>query len=154
LPNTTPFWQIFLQLSAGLYVKVAMRLLLLFIAFALPLFAEGTSASTNDFFGAWEGESKCTVPDSPCHDEHVVYDARAKGEGASIDMYKIVQGEKQFMGTIDCKKPEQRSISCTIPDSKRKNDWVFALTDKKTLDGTLYIDVARTVYRKIHVTKK
>jgi hypothetical protein len=131
-----------------------MRILLLLIAFALPLAAEKTSASIQDFIGSWEGESKCTVPDSPCHDEHVVYDVKAKGEGASIDMYKIVHGEKQFMGTVNCKKPEQQSISCTIPTSKTKNDWVFALLNEKTLDGTLYIDEARTVYRKIHVEKK
>jgi hypothetical protein len=130
-----------------------MRLSLLLIGFVLPLLGGGT-ASTNDFLGAWEGESKCTVPDSPCHDEHVVYDAKAKGEGASIDMYKIVQGERQFMGTVDCKRLEQRSISCTIPESKRKNDWVFTLIDEKTLDGTLYMDESRKVYRKIHVARK
>jgi len=27
-----------------------------------------------EILGTWEGESKCTVPSSPCHDEHVVYE--------------------------------------------------------------------------------
>jgi hypothetical protein len=112
------------------------------------------SVSTGDFLGAWEGESKCTVPDSPCHDEHVVYDVKPKNQGASIDMYKIIAGEKQFMGTVECNKPENRSISCTIPNRNRKNDWVFTLSDEKELEGTLYMDEVRTVYRKIHVAKK
>lgn len=112
------------------------------------------TASTEKFLGTWEGESTCTVSNSPCHDEHVVYEIKAKGEGFSIDMFKIVNGEKQFMGSLECKRPEGRSISCTIPEPKRKNEWVFTLSDEKALAGTLYLDEVRMVYRKIHVLKK
>ena len=46
-------------------------------ATAILLFAFGTAlslhASDKAVLGSWEGDSKCTMPDSPCHDEHVLY---------------------------------------------------------------------------------
>ncbi len=78
-----------------------MIALLLLIAPAWPQSAESTAAVT----GSWEGESKCTAPDSPCHDEHVVYRITADKKNPaqlSIDADKIVNGSPQFMGTIVC----------------------------------------------------
>lgn len=55
-------------------------------------------------------DSICTVRDSPCHDEHVIYeiarDATAENNPGrpgprlewKMDAYKIVNGEKQFTG--------------------------------------------------------
>ncbi len=56
-----------------------------------------------EILGTSEGESKCTVPSSPCRDEHVVYEIAVEKAAASrlkLDGYKIVNGERQFMGTL------------------------------------------------------
>ena len=107
------------------------------------------------FIGTWEGESKCTVPDSPCHDEHVVYEIKSKGDAGetTIDAFKIVKGEKQFMGTIDCAPRKDQTVSCRFNGNSRPNEWVF-IQNGTTVDGTLYLDKERTVFRKIHIIKK
>ena len=124
--------------------------------FLLAITSSGTSSSdVSAVVGTWEGESKCTVPDSPCHDEHVVYEVKAQWQKLVIDGYKIVNGEKQFMGTIECGEIKDGKISCTIPrkNKTRIDDWVFEIKGG-VMDGTLYMGKERTVYRKIHVTKK
>lgn len=123
---------------------------------AIVLFALFVPQSSSvPFTGTWEGESKCTVPDSPCHDEHVVYEIKPKGDSgeSTIDAFKIVKGEKLFMGTIDCAPQKGQTVSCRYNGNSKPNEWVFVQAGNK-LDGTLYVDKERTVYRKIHVEKK
>lgn len=104
--------------------------------------------------GTWEGESKCTVPDSPCRDEHVIYEFKRKGDTKlAVDAYKVVSGEKQFIGTITCQLPQNHELSCTYADGKRLNEWIYTFDDKR-MTGTLYMDKERTVYRRISVAKK
>jgi hypothetical protein len=66
--------------------------------------ASGTS-DLDEVVGAWEGESICQVANSPCHDEHVIYEI-AENNGAvgkvKIEGYKVVNSEKQWMGTLLC----------------------------------------------------
>src|ERR1700745_285666 len=53
---------------------------------------EQEAAGTANVIGSWEGESKCTVPDSPCHDEHALYRITADKKNPAqlnIDGYKI-----------------------------------------------------------------
>ena len=122
--------------------------------FAMMLAAPAGATDVNDVLGSWEGESKCTVPDSPCRDEHVIYEFKRDGDAKlSLDGYKVVNGEKQFMGTLSCKLPANQKLSCSIPGSKRVNDWVFTI-DGKRMTGTLYVDKERTVFRRISVAKK
>lgn len=125
--------------------------LLLLLLFSI-LVPAGPSAS---LVGTWEGESKCTVPNSPCHDEHVVYEIKPKGDAGetTIGAYKIVNGEKLFMGDIDCAPQKGQTVSCRYNGNSKPNEWVFVQSGN-TLDGTLYVDKERTVYRKIHVEKQ
>jgi hypothetical protein len=114
--------------------------------------------------GQWEGESLCTVPASPCHDEHVLYEiSRAPSPAGNtstpkasrdwkIDAYKIVSGEKQFMGTIGCGYDEERKkLSCS-GNLKAQDDWEFSI-ENGTMRGTLVIGAERTLYRKISLKK-
>jgi len=118
------------------------------------LTAPSGSSETNIVLGTWEGESKCTVPGSPCRDEHVIYEFKRDGEAKlSVDAYKVVNGEKQFMGTLTCKLPKDHEMSCTFAEGKRLNDWVFEFDDKR-MTGTLYMDKERTVYRRVNVAKR
>jgi hypothetical protein len=58
---------------------------LVFIAAAWPQVAVGAATVV----GSWEGESKCTVTNSPCHDEHVVYRI-----GAEKQFYRPIRVRK------------------------------------------------------------
>jgi len=49
----------------------------LFLPVAFAAAQSGSSRDNAEILGAWEGESKCTLPDSPCHDEHVIYEISA-----------------------------------------------------------------------------
>src|SRR6478736_3742105 len=69
--------------------------------------------------GEWKGESLCTVKPSACHDEVVVYEITAPAKNKP-DMLvwkadKIVNGERQNMGTLDCTAATPQSVKCEIP---------------------------------------
>jgi hypothetical protein len=112
---------------------------------------------SSEILGTWEGGSKCTIPDSPCHDEHVIYEiSPEKDKPASaplkMDGYKVVNGERIFMGTLHCDYDSARkNLSCT---SRGKNfdDWQYTLSGF-TLQGTLTTDAGKTLYRRITVKK-
>jgi hypothetical protein len=113
--------------------------------------------SACEILGTWEGESKCTIRDSPCHDEHVIYEiAPEKDKSASnplkLDGYKVVNGERQFMGTLRCDYyPAKKNLSCTFR-GKNFDDWQYTLSGL-TLQGTLTTDAGKTLYRKIIVKR-
>ena len=46
------------------------RASLIIFAVCIPILC--LRASDKNVLGSWEGESKCVVPDSPCHDEQVL----------------------------------------------------------------------------------
>lgn len=111
--------------------------------------------NASEIIGTWEGESKCTVPDSPCHDEHVIYEItlyKSAAGGLKLDGYKVVNGERQFMGTLRCEYDAlKKTLSCTFR-GKKFDDWEYTLSGN-TLQGTLTIDSGKTLYRKILVKK-
>ena len=104
----------------------------------------------NDLTGNWEGESLCTVPNSPCHNEHVVYrisrDKTAPGN-YTIGADKIVNGKPEFMGDLHCRYDlPKSSLKCLKPGI-----WDFTIAGDK-MTGTLKLDDG-TLYRKISVKK-
>ena len=106
--------------------------------------------------GSWEGESKCTVADSPCHDEQVLYQIttdRKDPDRLNLDAYKIVDGSPDFMGTLACQyHAKQGSLSCTGNTSKR-DDWEFHIFGE-SMAGRLTIEGGK-LYRtvKLHRAK-
>jgi hypothetical protein len=110
-----------------------------------------------EILGTWEGQSRCTVPDSPCHDEHVIYEIapiKDKSAPASLKMdgYKVASGERQFMGTLRCEYETVKKILSCTSRGKNFDDWRFTLSEN-TLDGILTIDSGKTLYRKITAKK-
>ena len=108
-----------------------------------------------EILGTWEGESKCTVPSSACRDEHVVYEIALEKNATSslkMDGYKIVKGERQFMGTLCCDyNTSKKNLSCTF--RKGYDDWEYTLSGD-TREGTVTIDGGKTLYRRIRVKKQ
>jgi hypothetical protein len=133
-----------------------MRIPLLNLIIVSLLFSAGWAfASTTDITGTWEGESKCTVPNSPCHDEHALYKIFAdKKDSAKLDMdgYKVVNGEAQFMGTLTCEyRPARSTLSCSANTAKQ-DDWEFQISGN-TMTGTLTIGSEKMLFRRMSLRK-
>lgn len=127
-------------------------LLLLCLGCCLPA---GAATGSPAIAGTWEGESKCTVPDSPCHDEHVVFEVKADAKAAdqfTIDAYKIVSGDRDFMGTLNCHYPEQPGVLRCI--GRRPDDvWLFTVSGN-TMSGTLTMGPDKQLFRRVQVTRQ
>jgi hypothetical protein len=104
--------------------------------------------------GSWEGESKCMVADSPCHDEQVLYQVstdRKDPERLNLDAYKMVDGAPDFMGTLECQyHAKQGALSCT-GNTSRQDDWEFHVFGE-SMSGTLKIEGGK-LYRRIALHK-
>lgn len=104
--------------------------------------------------GSWEGESKCMVPDSPCRDEHVLYQIAEDKKDPfqlTLDAYKVIEGTPDFMGTLTCSyQGKTGALSCTS-SNKEKDDWEFHVMGD-TMAGRLVLD-GKTVYRRITLHK-
>jgi len=107
-------------------------------------------ASDKAVIGAWEGDSKCMVPSSPCRDEHVLFQIAEDKKDPfqlSLDAYKIIEGTPEFMGTLTCQyQGKTGGLSCTS-SSKEKDDWEFQVAGD-TMGGRLVVD-GKTVYRRV-----
>ena len=79
------------------------------LAFLIGLCVSATAfaaAPRAAFLGTWKGTSTCVKsPEFPsCHDEVVVYEVKESargGDAVTLDGFKIVNGEKQFMGDLE-----------------------------------------------------
>jgi hypothetical protein len=115
------------------------------------LTALAASASDKAVIGSWEGESKCMVPNSPCHDEHVLIQISEDKKDPfqlNADAYKIIEGSPEFMGTLACHyESKVGALSCTS-SSREKDDWEFHVTGD-TMAGRLLVDDGKTLYRRI-----
>jgi hypothetical protein len=121
-------------------------------AAVILLFASSCGlAATLSLAGNWAGESICTIKDSPCHDEKVIYhvtEPNAKGD-LKIQADKIVNGPPEDMGTLDCTF-DQKASTVTCP--MKNGEWKFSVKDD-TMIGTLTLPDGR-LYRRINVRKE
>ena len=112
-------------------------------------------ASDKAVLGSWEGDSKCTVPDSPCQDEHVLYqisEDRKDPFQLKLDAYKVVDGAPEFMGTLTCHfESKTAALSCTSSNLE-SNDWEFRATGD-AMAGRLMVDHGKTLYRRISLRR-
>ncbi len=122
---------------------------------ALVFIAGSLHAQRAPVLGTWNGRSVCTIPSSPCTTESVVYDilpdTRAKHYPARLVMNadKIVNGAREFMGTLDCYWKAPATMTCPMPG---RGLWEFALHGD-TLTGTLVLTDGR-LYRRIEVVRQ
>jgi hypothetical protein len=120
--------------------------LLVLLLPGLPVWPQSVKA----VLGSWEGESKCAVPDSPCHDEQVLYQIAGDKKNpwlVDMDGYKIVDGSPVFMGTLTCSyESKAGALSCTS-STRDKDDWEFHLFGD-AMSGRLVLD-GKTLYRRM-----
>ena len=109
------------------------------------------AADKKAVLGSWEGDSKCTVAHSPCHDEHVLYQIAEDKKDPfqlNIDAYKIIEGTPDFMGTLGCHyESKTGALSCTS-SNKDNDDWEFHVMGD-AMAGRLLIDHGKTLYRRV-----
>jgi hypothetical protein len=137
-----------------------MRTLLIVLVVAVTCLPGGAQTAqapdARGVLGTWEGESKCTVPNSPCRDEHVIYriaeDQRSPGR-LTIDADKVVNGKNEYMGRLECEyRATDKLLRCTA-HTPRHDDWQFTVSGD-SMTGTLTVDPDKTLYRRISVQKK
>lgn len=108
-------------------------------------------ASDKAVLGSWEGDSKCTVPDSPCHDEHVLFQITQDKKDPfllDLDAYKLIEGNPEFIGTMACSYDSKAgALSCTT-STKDKDDWEFHVMGD-AMAGRLMLDGGKTLYRRV-----
>ena len=142
--------------SSTIMFATLMRILPAAVAIAILYSAAWSASSSVDVVGVWEGESKCTVANSPCRDEHVVYRISANKDNPkklTIDADKIVNGSPQFMGTIGCEYHAGQSLLTCTANTPKQDEWELRVAGD-TMTGTLKIGVEKTLYRRIAVRKK
>ena len=131
---------------AGDLMRRALAIVIFFYLAGLPAFGRD-----KDVIGSWEGESKCMVPDSPCHDEHVLFQITEDKKDPfqlNLDTYKVVDGAPDFMGTLTCHyESKAGALSCTS-SNKDNDDWEFHVMGD-SMAGRLLMDAGKTVYRRI-----
>lgn len=125
------------------------------VVIVLTVLRPAWAQSVKAVLGSWEGESKCTVPSSPCHDEHVLYQIAEDKKDPwqlNLDAYKIIEGAPEFMGTLTCHyQSKAGALSCTA-STKEKDDWEFHLMGD-TMAGRLLLDDGKTLYRRVTLHK-
>jgi len=135
---------------AGIPMRRILAMLLLVCGAISPL-----QASDKAVLGSWEGDSKCTVPDSPCHDEHVLYQiAEDKRDPfqLKLDAYKVDEGTPEFIGTLTCHfESKTAALSCTSSNID-SNDWEFRVMGD-AMSGRLMVDHGKTLYRRISLRR-
>ena len=113
-----------------------------------------SSPDADAVIGTWEGDSKCAVPDSPCRDEHVIYTIKPaqNGGGFAMQADKVVNGERQNMGTLPCRyDPPGKRLTC-VTEGAKPGDWVFVISGD-TMTGTLTVGTEHQLYRRVHVQR-
>ncbi len=116
------------------------------VAASTLVLAQNTNSSP---VGKWRGESLCTVKPSACHDETVVYEITAPDANKKDLLVwkadKIVNGEQQNMGTLDCTyASDTHTVTCDMPG---KGVWSLTINGY-TMTGTLKLSDG-TLFRKV-----
>jgi hypothetical protein len=105
------------------------------------------SAAQQSPVGTWRGTSICTPGHPACHDETVVYRIRAAGARFEISASKIVAGQEEFMGTIQC---DYAAATHVLDCPTSYGVWNFTISGAG-MTGTL---VARgELYRRVTVSR-
>ena len=120
---------------------------------ASGLLAQQIKPEWKDVIATWQGTSICTVPDSACSDEQALY--RVKPDKKDPDKltteeFKIVDKRPEFMGDLSCTYAAQDKVLTCY--GAKHDVWQFQVADN-TMDGTLTVGKAKTVYRKVSLTK-
>jgi hypothetical protein len=121
------------------------------IASGLPVAWGQSPENVRALLGDWKGDSICTMAESSCHNEKVVWHvARVpdKPGWISIRGDRLDNGKPVSMGTLEFKwEPESQTITCEIP----QGIWRLTLSGSR-LEGTL-IRPDKAVFRRVFLQR-
>lgn len=135
-------------------MKNWLSLAFVFFLSSLPTFASEPLDLTAAV-GIWEGESKCTMPNSPCKDEHVIYHTAVDKSGPNkvrLEAYRVVEGKQEFVVTLDCTYRAGEILDC-FTNTAKKDRWEFKIFHDRMI-GSLIAGDERTLYRRMVLRKK
>ncbi|HKP13000.1 MAG TPA: hypothetical protein VJZ91_12845 [Blastocatellia bacterium] len=106
--------------------------------------------------GTWTGESICFGDRPACKNEVVVYrfePTAAKPGTVTLFADKIIEGKREPMGKLDFQYDEAKgTLSCEFTKRQTHGLWQFQISGD-TMEGTLVLLPARTLGRRVHVTR-
>lgn len=109
--------------------------------------APADSAAQQSPTGTWRGTSICTPGHPACHDETVVYRIRAVGGRFEITASKIVAGQEEPMGTVQC---DYAADTHVLDCPASYGVWNFTISGTE-MTGTLV--VRGELYRRVTVSR-
>jgi len=121
--------------------------------------AANAAAPRAAILGTWKGTSICVKsPEFPsCHDEVVVYEVRESGNGGdavTLAAYKIVDGEKQFMGDLEFAwDDKQGAWNSEYTNGRVHVLWTFVVQGDD-ITGTLVDLPSKHLIRNVSVKKQ
>ena len=122
----------------------------------VPVLANaGTTASNGSprkLEGEWFGRSLCVTSRPACTDETVRYRLKVAddaGANTRLDMDKLVDGQYEPMGSLDCRFQAQRQL---LACPAAYGDWLFRW-DADSLLGSLSVR-EDGLFRHIHVVRQ
>jgi hypothetical protein len=136
-------------------VKARSLLLVLILVWACVAQPQTSQKPTSDesvLVGDWRGDSICQVRPSACHDEDSLYHftkVDGKTGAYSLKADKIVNGQPETMGTLDCTyDTKAQALECSIPARA-----VLRFTwEGKEMHGTMTL-TDKTLWRKLTLKK-
>ena len=115
-----------------------------------------TSRAASPVIGTWKGESICAGDNPACKNEVVVYRFEAvAGKPGVVTWFadKIINGQRVPMGRLEFQYDEAKgTLSCEFIKRQTHGLWQFQISGD-TIEGTLVLLPARTVGRRIKVTR-
>ena len=130
----------------------------LFVIILFFLLSPGTQQKTpspeNSFIGTWHGTSICVdrMTDGACKDEEVVYvvkGIRSVRDTVEMEAFKIINGERVSMGTMNPAYSHGSHLWTFELDTRVHAFWAFQVNDS-TVNGTLAELPSKRLIRKVH----
>jgi hypothetical protein len=117
----------------------------------LPVAWGQSAANLSSLLGDWKGNSICTMAESGCHNEKVVWHVAKlpdKPGWLAVRGDRLDNGKPVSMGTLEFKwEPESQTITCEIPQGV----WRLTLSGSR-LEGTL-IRPDKAVFRRVFLQR-
>src|SRR5690348_5649041 len=107
-------------------VRMQLRpVLAILVVLAVPVLSVRSQSAAPSPIGTWRGTSLCLVRPSACNDETVVYYIKPlkTADSLTIDARKIVRGEEEEMGVLNCQSAAGSKVTCAM----RQGVWHFTV---------------------------
>ncbi len=138
-------------------MKVKLTRVVFAAALALCFVVARSQQAHSSAVGTWRGESICTDKSrTACKNEVVVYrfeEVAGKQNVLTLLADKIIDGRRVPMGKLECEYDEAAgTLSCEFTIRQTHGLWEYKVSGD-TMDGTLVLLPARTLGRRVHVTR-